>query len=234
MVNYEVEADLLHQYIPYGTELDYFNERCFVSLVGFMFLKTKIKGFPIPFHRDFEEVNLRFYVKKIVSDEVRRGVVFIKEIVPRTLIMLAANYLYNENYESLQMKHQWKIDNGEISVSYHWKKNTWNSISAAANPEAREMRIGSEEEFIAEHYWGYSGGKDEATIEYEVVHPRWEIYDVRDFTVEVDFESVYGEAFSFLKSTKPASVFLAEGSSVSVMNGKRQMHVIGNTRNRHR
>ena len=42
---------------------------CYVSLVGFMFKNTRLLNIPIPFHTDFEEVNLRFYVKHFDGNE---------------------------------------------------------------------------------------------------------------------------------------------------------------------
>ncbi len=106
--NYEVSPDMLLPYLPYGTELDLWKDRCYVSLIGFMFQETRLKGIKIPFHVNFEEVNLRFYVKRWSGKEWRRGVVFIKEIVPKPAIAFVANTLYNENYQSLPMKHSWR------------------------------------------------------------------------------------------------------------------------------
>ena len=90
MVNYEVDPSLLADRVPLGTTLDLFEGKCFVSLVGFMFLDTRVMDFLIPFHVNFEEVNLRFYVKRETRTEIRRGVVFIKEIVPRGAIAWVA------------------------------------------------------------------------------------------------------------------------------------------------
>jgi len=57
MANYEVNPAVLGKYLPYKTELDTWNGRHYVSLVGFMFLDTKVLGIKIPFHVNFEEVN---------------------------------------------------------------------------------------------------------------------------------------------------------------------------------
>ena len=75
LANYKVEPELLKPYLPYGTELDLWQDSCYLSLVGFMFVNTKIKGVKIPFHVNFEEVNLRFYVKRYDNGEWKRGVV---------------------------------------------------------------------------------------------------------------------------------------------------------------
>lgn len=118
MMNYVVDPALLQDYLPHHTELDLWHNQCYVSLIGFMFLDTRMKGFRIPFHINFEEVNLRFYVRYRSKNEWKRGVVFIKEIVPRRALSFVANWLYKENYVALKMKHEWHITEKEIEVSY--------------------------------------------------------------------------------------------------------------------
>ena len=220
MVNYEVNPDILKSYLPIGTELDFYNKKCYVSVIGFMFLNTKLLGMKIPFHINFEEVNLRFYVKRIESNEVKRGVVFIKEIVPKSAITFVANRLYNENYETLPMNHFWNIDKDKLKISYQWKKNKQrNSIAVEAINKETEIKKGSEVEFISEHYWGYVKDKKKTT-EYEVKHPKWKHYPVVNYKVEVDFLASYGKNFECLQNQKPSSVFLMEGSEISVDNKK--------------
>jgi uncharacterized protein YqjF (DUF2071 family) len=86
MLNYEVDQSLLLPFVPSGTTLDQWEGKTYVSLVGFRFLKTRVLGLPVPFHTNFDEVNLRFYVRRRIAGDVRRGVVFIREIVPRWAI----------------------------------------------------------------------------------------------------------------------------------------------------
>src|SRR4026208_556537 len=83
MLSFEIDPRVLSPLVPAGTELDEWQGRTFASLVGFLFLDTRVFGLAVPFHRNFEEVNLRFYVRRMASDGLRRGVVFVKEIVPR-------------------------------------------------------------------------------------------------------------------------------------------------------
>ncbi|CAM1372224.1 YqjF family protein [Tenacibaculum xiamenense] len=218
MINYKVTPELLKSYVPVGTELDFFQGNCYVSLIGFMFKNTKLLGVKIPFHTNFEEVNLRFYVKRKDKNVWKRGVVFIKEIVPKPAITFVANTIYNENYQTLPMKHSWKIDNNNIEVDYLWKSSSsWNSISVLAENTLIDIEKDSEVEFIAEHYWGYAKHKLK-TNEYEVVHPSWKYYPVVEWKIDVNFKETYGIDFKFLKETTPASVFLLEGSEISVEN----------------
>ncbi len=216
LANYEVDSKTLKKYLPAKTELDLWNNTCYVSLVGFMFRDTKVLGMKIPFHVNFEEVNLRFYVKhKSPQGEWRRGVVFIKEIVPKSAITFVANNLYKEHYQTLEMSHRWESKE-MLETEYAWLHNKrWNRMSVKTDKYAHEIAEGSEAEFISEHYWGYT--KDgEKTSEYEVRHPRWEVYDVKEYDIDVDFAAVYGDEFKILSESKPKSIFLAEGSEISV------------------
>lgn len=221
IANYAIDEKLLSKYLPAGTELDLWNGNCFVSLVGFMFINTKLLGIKIPFHSEFEEVNLRFYVKRLENGEWKRGVVFIKEIVPKPALTFVANTIYKENYQTLPMEHLWSSDTNQRTVQYKWKKNNkWNSIKIEASAEKFTIESNSETEFITEHYWGYAKVNNLTTNEYEVTHPRWEAYTVNKHEIDVDFGSVYGTEFEFLNSIKPNSVMLAEGSEITVENKK--------------
>jgi uncharacterized protein len=220
MANYAVDPKLLERYLPYKTELDIWRNTCYVSLVGFMFLNTRLKGFRIPFHANFEEVNLRFYVRFNENGEWKRGVVFIKEIVPKPALTFVANRVYKEKYETMAMSHAWKVDQESLLVQYNWKKGDWNSFQVKASNAERDIGSDSEEEFITEHFWGYTFVNQNRTSEYGVEHPRWKVYNVNEHRVDVDFQHVYGNDFGFLIKEKPRSVFLAEGSTIVVREGR--------------
>jgi uncharacterized protein YqjF (DUF2071 family) len=223
MLNYEVDARLLLPFVPAGTELDHWNGRVFASLVGFRFLRTKLFGFlPIPFHSNFEEVNLRFYVRRLVGNEVRRGVVFIRELVPRRAIALVARTIYKENYVALPMAYEIRSDGGNLGVAYRWRsRNRWNEINLTAAGDAELPMEGSIEQFITEHYWGYAGQPSGVCVEYRVTHPPWKVWQVRQSAFDGDGEDFYGKELASVLRGKPASAFLAEGSAVEVMRGRR-------------
>lgn len=219
MANYVIEPEILKPYLPYKTELDLWEGKCYVSLVGFMFLDTKVLGLKIPFHINFEEVNLRFYVKHFDGQHWKRGVVFIKEIVPKRMITFVANTVYKEHYETMKMSHLWLKHNDILETSYQWKKHSkWNTFSVETDIVPQEIQDSSEVEFITEHYWGYSHQGKNKSIEYEVRHPKWQHYPVLKYDIDVDFGAIYGKDFAFLKDLTPSSVFLAEGSEISVEN----------------
>ena len=217
MLNYEIAPECLAPFLPRGTELDFFQGKTYVSVVGFQFLNTRIFGIPIPWHCNFEEVNLRFYVRRHSHGTTRRGVCFIKELVPRVAIAKIANWIYNENYQAVAMQHQVDRDaNTAPHVSYGWKQQQrWQGLTLTAQNALQLPAPDSIEEFIAEHYWGYTPQRDGGTVEYEVQHPPWKIWPATNADLNCDVASLYGAPF-----VKPlrhlASAFLAEGSSISV------------------
>ena len=223
MLNYDIDPAVLTPFLPRGTELDLWQGRALVSMVGFLFLRTRVCGIPIPFHRNFEEVNLRFYVRRQAEDGWRRGVVFVKEIVPRAAIAFVARRFYHEPYLALPMLHRIEgADDAVRSAEYSWqfrqRKNLLRLVTAGT---AQPLVPGSEAEFITEHYWGYNAQPDGSTLEYRVEHPRWRVYAAADATFDCDVAGLYGESFRASLSEPPASAFLAEGSAVTVRRGVR-------------
>ena len=222
MANYVVDPVVLQPYLPCGTELDTFEGAHYVSLVGFLFANTKLLGVPVPFHQTFEEVNLRFYVRYKEGGAWKRGVVFIKEIVPRHAITLVANTLYGEKYATHRMKHTWTLGSEGFDVSYHWKVGAeWNYLQAITEKDATPLVEGSAEEFITEHYWGYTFVDQACSGTYQVMHPRWGVHKVKSFAVHCSAETLYGPQFAEALAQPPQSVFLADGSPVAVMKGEK-------------
>ncbi len=219
MLNYEVDSRLMAPLVPAGTELDSWHGRTLASVVGFRFLDTRVLGVRVPFHSDFDEVNLRFYVRREVAGEVRRAVVFVKEIVPRRAIAWLANTLYGEHYVALPMRHEVALPG---RTSFAWRhRGRWDRVSATSEGAPSPALPGSEEEFITEHYWGYAQQRDGSTNEYQVEHPRWNVWRATACELDVDVAALYGAPFApFLRGT-PSSAFIADGSEVLVRKGTR-------------
>lgn len=218
MANYAVDPSLLASRVPAGTGLDLQDGKCFVSLVGFMFLDTRVLGLPVPFHVNFEEVNLRFYIKRETEGELRRAVCFVKEIVPRWAIATVARVLYGEPYECWQMDHERTAD----TVAYEWSRGgARNRLSVEIDESVGVPPAGSHGEFIIEHYWGYTSRGGGRVDEYKVEHPKWELFSVKNEGIDVDFGGTYGSEFAFLEQQKPYSVLLAKGSEIVVYKGKK-------------
>lgn len=217
MANYPIAPELLLPYLPHGVELDFYEGKTYVSLVGFMFKDIKIFGVPIPFWGTFEEVNLRFYVVQKIGNETIRGVVFINETVPSKLVAVVANYLYKEHYISIPTKHSWQIDAQHKQIEYQWKNaKVWNCINVNALAVKNDMPKQNIETFIFERYFGFTKINKRATDRYQIVHQQWKLNEVVDYNISCDFEEVYGASFATLNGIKPDTVLLAEGSNVAV------------------
>ena len=223
MLNFEIDPKVLHPLVPAGTELDDWQGRTFVSVVGFMFLNTRVFSIAIPFHRNFEEVNLRFYVRRKASDGWRRGVVFVKEIVPRIAIALTARLVYGENYVALPMEHRIELEaatDAPRAASYSWwSRGRENRLELAVGGDAHQAPDGSDAEFITEHYWGYASRRGGRTMEYRVDHPRWSVSRATTARLDCDIASLYGSQFVEFLQAPPASAFLADGSGIAVFRG---------------
>lgn len=211
LLNYQIDPKILTPHLPYGTELDFLDGKTYVSLVAFMFYRTKALGFiPAFFHQTFEEINLRFYVIRKNGDDIRRGVVFIKEIVPKPLLAYIARTFYGENYVAMMTTN--RIAEGN-SYEYTWGENHLSVVSTngklAAAPD-------SPERWITEHYWGYTKITPKKTYEYQVKHPVWNLYGVCDHSLSGNIGDLYGQEFSSVFSSSPSSVFIADGSEVTV------------------
>ena len=225
MLNYQVDPAVLHALVPRHTVLDLWNGRAIASVVGFRFLRTRLLGAPIPLHRNFEEVNLRFYVRHTTSSgDVRRGVVFVRELVPKAAIAMVARLAYNEPYWALPMRStvpRTPVDDPGC-VSYQWRTGSrWQHLSAMASGRPALPASASEESFITEHFWGYTRQRDGATVEYEVEHPRWRVWAATESSLDADVPRLYGSSFARALAVSPVSAFIAEGSAVTVFRPRR-------------
>src|SRR5256886_8775871 len=216
MLNFVVDPKIIAPLIPPGTEIDLENGETFLSIVGFLFTDTRLLGLPIPLHRDFEEVNLRCYVRKKSADTWRRGVVFVREFVPKRAIATIARTFYGEPYVTLPMKHQIDHVDLKLSVEYSWRRGRkWESLKMNATGEPQIIPAGSHAEFITEHYWGYTCAGARCS-EYRVEHSRWKIWSAEKFELRADVTALYGEQFAETLSQPPRSAFIADGSPISV------------------
>ncbi|MBS1526068.1 MAG: DUF2071 domain-containing protein [Bacteroidetes bacterium] len=221
MLNYEVDPAVLERYIPPATELDFWDGKCLVSMVGFLFNDTCVGGIKWPLHVNFEEVNLRFYVKHFDGKEWKRGAVFVSEIVPKPLIVTIANTIYKEHYRAMPMRHSIdELERNRRRYLYEWRfDGRWDGkLGGIVSNNLSPIAPGSQEEFIFEHYWGYNKVNKRTTYEYQVEHIRWNAGQVIDPVFEADIEKLYGKKFEPFLTKKPYSAFFADGSEVMVRN----------------
>lgn len=218
MLSWDADPALLRPHVPAGTKLDEWSGRTLASVVGFRFLRTRLLGVPVPLHGAFDEVNLRFYVRRRGPEGWRRGVVFIREIVPRAAVAALARLVYNEPYVVRRMRS--RMEPG--AVEYAWREaGDWCALRARTEGEPRPIVPGSEEEFITEHYWGYTKQRDGGTVEYQVEHPSWRVWPATHAALDCDPVAVYGPDFGAMLSGPPTSAFVADGSAVVVHRARR-------------
>ncbi len=221
MVTFDVTPDILKPWIPPHVELDQYQGRTLVSLIGFRFLDASVLGIPIPLHRDFVEVNLRFYTRRMAPEGWRHGVTFIREMVPVPAVALAARALYNEPYRALPMRSRNESSLATAgragSVRYEWRSSgQWQQLEVTTQGASRELASGSEEEFIAVRHWGHGTHRDGSAIEYHVRHPRWRYWKARSHVLNWDVAALFGPRFVAPMGRAPSSVFVADGSAVAV------------------
>jgi uncharacterized protein YqjF (DUF2071 family) len=228
ILNYEVDRALLAALVPSGTQLDDFNGRTYISLVGFRFERTRVRGVWIPFHSDFDEVNLRFYVRRTHAGELRRGVVFVREVVPRLAIALVANRVFRENYIALPMRHRLAgpvSEGGRREVQYSWRASAgWATLSVECEGKPMHPAQASLEQFITEHYWGYTARPNGTTGEYRVEHAPWRVWPATKSRFEGDCTPLYGAHLAACLTRAPDSALLAEGSPISVAKPGTDLH----------
>lgn len=221
MLNYEVEPDLLGQYVPPGMSLDSLRGRTYLSLVGFRFCRTKLLGYlRLPFHSDFDEVNLRFYVRRKAGSDDRRGVIFIAEIVPRRAIATVARLVYGENYKCLPMRHSIRTEGLSKTAEYQWRLGgQWCRLSAQTVGLPAHPEEGSLEQFITEHYWGYANQRSGGCLEYHVSHAPWRVWATTEAGFQGNSSTLYGRELGAVLQRPPDCAFVADGSAVTVFRG---------------
>ena len=222
MLNYEVDPSLLNRYVPAGTTLDTFEGRTYLSLVGFQSCHTKLLGYlPVPFHANFEEVNLRFYVRRKEGGEDRRGVVFIAEVVPRRAIASMARVAYGENYRFHPMRHRIESEGLNKAAEYRWQVgNRWCRLWAQTAGVPTRPQEESLEQFIAEHYWGYAAQRAHRSLEYHVAHVPWQVWATSNAGFEGETSTLYGNELSTVLRRRPDCAFVGDGSPVTVFTGR--------------
>jgi len=235
MLNFPANPELLLPLVPQGTELDFYEGKTYVSIVGFMFLRARLLGFPIPGHQQFEEVNLRFYIRRVEPDFLRRGVVFVKEIAPRWAVAQVANLVYNENYMVCPMRHEIVKTTGARppaaapnqqtqteQAEYAWlHDNRWNRVGGRRTGPYREPEDGSLDEFIVKRYWDYGRDRNGRTREYRVNHVPWQVAPIENVLWDCDISASYGSTWNSALEQPPVSSLLVDGSAVSVMRSTR-------------
>ena len=218
MLHYEVDPAILMPLLPRGTELDQCDGRHYISLVGFLFLDTHVLSLPAFFHQNFEEVNLRFYVRRKLGGERRSGVVFIREMVARPLVAELAKLTYNEPYRTVPLQHTILHTMDELQSVEYIVGGPTDQCRMTLHVESplQPIQPASLEDFLAHRGWGYTRQRDGGTIEYSVTHPRWNMWSNVRWELDGPLGEFYDEPFADILSKGPTTAFIADGSAVAV------------------
>lgn len=224
LFTYPVPPAVLEKRLPPGLELDTREGQAFVSLVAFDFLDTRVLGVGWPGYRNFAELNLRFYVRRrrspaesAAQTPPERGVVFVREFVPRRLVARMARSIYNEPYLAAPLVSSVRDEPDKITVEHRltFAGRTHTMSMTGSKPAFRPGETGVEH-FFKEHHWGYGTGRNGRLLRYRVEHPVWDVYPVQSWSVDLDWAAVYGPEWAFLAGAQPYSTVLAAGSAIQV------------------
>lgn len=220
MLNFEIAPDVLQPHVPQGLELDLWQGKAFVTVVGLNFVTNKVFGMHLPLLPSFEQVNLRLYVRKIAKENTRRGVVFIKEIVPMFVVSAVARLFFKQEYRVHPMGHKFEgASDGatqEKVIEYSWQhSNKWEKMVARSKGNFELPSKGSKEEFVVERYRGYVSHRNKIK-EFQVEHPPWKIQQVYAASLDCDVGRLYGPEFIDFLQRKPDFAFVAEGGLSSL------------------
>lgn len=216
-----MDPDILKKHTPEGTQLELFNGNCFVSLVAFRYSETRLMKVRVPFHSTFEEINLRFYVKREVApNQWRSEVAFTKLFFPKRTLTFVAKQIYKENYETLKMKHQWSEDDIHMQTDYSLEKDGWHRLHITSKKLLTKIEPDSPEHFFSKHYWGTSKIDEKTSTIYRIEHPEWRLHETLECNISFDFGKIFGSEFKQLSDLKPDSVHLFDGSEVIVKKKK--------------
>jgi uncharacterized protein YqjF (DUF2071 family) len=215
IISFPVADYILLPFLPTGLTLDKFQGSAYVSVVAFHFGQVHVLGIPSPIRQlaNFPQWNLRFYVR--LGDE--RGIVFIKEYVPTTIVANCVRWLYNEPYVAAPLAfvpHETATSRRVcyiLSVDNHVQTIWTNTTSPPKLPEPNTMG-----EFVTKQGWGCGQSRRGKSMRFKVTHAPWRNYSIANSSINVDFELLYGAKWAFLDTMKPDSIILCEGSPVSV------------------
>ncbi|HEU5060926.1 MAG TPA: DUF2071 domain-containing protein [Kofleriaceae bacterium] len=215
-VNYDVDRRVLEPLVPAGTELDTWEGRALVSLVAFEMTDNRLLGVPLPFARAYDQINLRFYVRRpLAGGSWRRGVVFLRELVPVPALVAGARLLYRERYERQPVSARVRPPDPARPgrAVYRWRRHDQlHRLAVDFTPPLHLPEEGTLERFLSERHWGYASPADDVTREYRVEHPPWRIWQARAARLSPATAGSFGHRFERALAGEPAAAFVAEGS----------------------
>jgi uncharacterized protein YqjF (DUF2071 family) len=216
-VSFAVDPRALEPLVPAGTELDPWEDRTLVSLVAFQMTDNRLLGVPLPFARDYGQINLRFYVRRPADGAWRHGVVFLRELVPVPALVAGARLLYRESYErqpvSARIRSPGTDGDRPGRAVYRWRRHDQlHRLAVDFMPPLALPEEGTLERFLVERHWGYVTVNEGATREYRVDHPAWRIWPAQAARLSPATAASFGGRFERALAGEAVSAFVAEGS----------------------
>lgn len=221
-LNFQIDPEILKPRLPKGLELNFYRDETYVSLVAMMLRNVKFYGFPIPVAHAIGEFNLRFYVRRKVSDtETRHGSCFIKDYVSSRTGAWGLSKVFQAEFCRIKMNCAQQgfsnDDDAAPKVDYRWEvsKDHWNRIRVSARERVKRTGPETKVGFVLNHSNIYSR-RNRETLEYPVVRPRWQIWNAGHANFTCDVKKLFGPEFVKPLARRPASVFVANGSDVII------------------
>jgi hypothetical protein len=220
VINYEADPQLLRRFLPAGLELARYSDHHLLSLVSFRYRDTRMGGVRVPFYGQFIELYLGFFAQHERRNEIHRGWVFIKKIVPGRVIAATGRILYNEEYIRRPMREL--IEHGTqqrpYRVRYEWKDGgSWHGLevrASALNPQSPAE--GSVEHYVTQNYGAFAKTKRGGTIEFPADHPTWDVWPSEYASLDGDAERIFDADIAGVLKAPHHSAFIASGSHVSL------------------
>jgi hypothetical protein len=120
------------------------------------------------------------------------------------------------------MRHIIETEGSSKTAEYRWQLGEqWCRLSVQTGGLPTHPREGSLEQFITEHYWGYSSQRTGDSLEYHVSHVPWQVWAATKAGFEGDASALYGRELATILQRSPECAFVADGSPVIVFRGNR-------------
>jgi uncharacterized protein YqjF (DUF2071 family) len=192
-----------------------------LSLVAFHFADNRVLGVPIPFAREYDQINLRFYVRRRLEDGGwRRGVVFLRELAPAKPVVAGARFVYGERYDCVPVTARVRPPGAAGTrggrAVYRWRdRHQVHRLAVDFHGPAALPGPGSLEDFLTDRHFGYVSA-ERATREYRVDHPPWRVWPATDARLSHGIADAFGRRFERALDRAPLSAFVAEGSRMEL------------------
>ena len=215
MLNYAAAPEVLQPFVPAGTELDLLEGSAFVSVVAFR--GVNLRAYRLPLKREVRQINVRFYVRREEAGALRRGAVFLKELVSSRRVARGGRVGYGEPFEYAPIIASAEEAGEARIIRYDWgRREQACSVAAARTAPPRAAVAGTPESFFTERHWGYNRTSRGRTREYRVEHPPWLVSPARVVAAPADPGGYKVPVLSEVLMAAPHSAYVVKATYMSV------------------